>query len=143
MKVIVLANEAVIDGIIRRAGDVVQVPDDFVDEDVLRVIFQESNEAIKQRIEAEAERIKKAKTARQALRTLHVSIKGQGAVTQDPEGILLPVGTEVKLKAKADNKWKFVDWSGAIVSDKANISFILERDMELTVTFEATSGQVK
>jgi hypothetical protein len=74
-----------------------------------------------------------------AVYTLTLNIEGNGVVKVDgveyAEPIEIYEGTELSLEAIADHGWSFDGWSGDFEETENPASFVLDSDMEITVTF--------
>ena len=73
---------------------------------------------------------------------LNVNVADSGSVVLSPE----PVGksydpnTEVTLTAMPDSGYNFINWSGDISGEDNPVTVTVEEDMDVTATFEKTSG---
>ncbi len=67
---------------------------------------------------------------------LQVNIVGQGSVTKNPDQSSYVSGTLVELGASPAGGWRFVGWSGDVISTADTISILMDSDKEVTATFE-------
>jgi len=71
-----------------------------------------------------------------AVRTLTITIYGEGYVTRDPARITVYDGETVTLTAHPDPGWHFVRWWGSIASPDNPCSFLMNTNKAVNVTFE-------
>jgi len=71
-----------------------------------------------------------------AVRTLTITIYGEGYVTRDPARITVYDGETVTLTAHPDPGWHFVRWWGSIASPNNPCSFLMNTNKAVNVTFE-------
>ena len=76
--------------------------------------------------------------------TLSININGNGSVIvngKDYNGeMTFEDGDTIHLEAKPDNNWFFSDWSGDFESSTLTDSLIIEKNIEVTATFEIITG---
>jgi len=64
------------------------------------------------------------------------TIVGNGKVEISPEMDEYEYGEEITLKAFPDENWEFHGWSGDITSSEKNVTFNIDKNMNITATFE-------
>jgi len=80
-------------------------------------------------------------SVRSAVATLTVGalfaleINGQGTVTPNDNGQVLPTGHSYKLTAKPDPGYSFAGWTGSIVAGTPVLAFTMETNMSLVANF--------
>jgi hypothetical protein len=64
------------------------------------------------------------------------TIVGNGRIEISPEKDEYEYGEEITLKAFPDENWEFHGWSGDITSSEKNVTFNIDKNMNITATFE-------
>ncbi len=73
---------------------------------------------------------------------LFVEVEGEGLAQISPERTRYNEGTEVELKAvtATDGQWYFSHWSGDVVANEEEISFVIEKDVVVVAHFKLKDG---
>lgn len=74
--------------------------------------------------------------------SLSVLVEGNGRVEIAPEQSSYPDGTEVILKAFAQDGFRFSYWSGDWSGEAAEVRLIMNKDLTVTAHFEVLSGEI-
>ena len=64
------------------------------------------------------------------------TIVGNGRIEISPEKDVYEYGGEITLNAIPDENWEFHGWSGDITSSERNVTFNIDKNMNITATFE-------
>lgn len=64
------------------------------------------------------------------------TIIGNGEIEISPEKDEYEYGEEITLNAIPDENWEFHGWSGDIISSEKNVTFNIDKNMNITATFE-------
>ena len=64
-----------------------------------------------------------------------LQINGQGTVTPDYNGQLLPTGRSYEITAKPDTGYSFAGWTGSLAADTLALTFTVQTNLALVATF--------
>lgn len=140
MKAIRLGSDTDIGGVLRVAGEIVTVSDDYElddDDKVLSVVDVKAVEETRLRqLDAARQEQQRRRLEQRRPKTITVRIIGQGTVTKEPEQENYANGTIVTLTATPRSGWRFVKWGGDVDTTDNPLVRTLKRDLDVTAGFQ-------